>query len=83
MAGNQPWDGNIEELGCEILNYNIKETSRSTLKDLGSRLNSDHVSTGNWEALAEKLGYLQVWRHSSVNSCMYLRTVSVKRTKLK
>ena len=55
-----PWDGKeICDLPPEILTYQIKETPRSTLKDIANKLNADIVSAGNWESLAEKLGFVR------------------------
>ncbi|KAL8581958.1 hypothetical protein ACOMHN_027940 [Nucella lapillus] len=53
-----PWNGGeIDDLPAEILSYDIKEIPRSTLKDIANKLNADTISAGNWETLAEKLGF--------------------------
>lgn len=60
MARRHPWNGGeIDELPADILSYNIKEIPRATLKDISNKLNADSISAGNWETLAEKLGFTQ------------------------
>ena len=59
MARRHHWDGMIDNLPPEILIYNIEETPRSILRDIANRLNADSISAGNWESLAEKLGFIQ------------------------
>lgn len=59
MSGRALNGKEISDLPPEILNYEIKETPRSTLKDIANRLNAETVSAGNWETLAEKLGFLR------------------------
>ncbi|XP_070193285.1 uncharacterized protein [Littorina saxatilis] len=59
MAINHSWNGQeIDELPAEILGFSIKEIPRSTLKEISIRLNKDSI-VGNWESLAEKLGFTQ------------------------
>ncbi|XP_076448122.1 uncharacterized protein LOC143284888 [Babylonia areolata] len=59
MARRHEWDGEIDNLPPEALSYNIKEIPRPTLKEIANLLNAESVSAGNWESLAEKLGFTQ------------------------